>query len=263
MIRRHWFKSRAGSGGKGMPQKEKSFFWQIGLAKRWKTLLEKFVLPTFTCKICFEKISPQSWLSLSFPNAAICNKCFRSFTPQFTELSIEGIPTLAIYRYDETIREKLFQLKGCFDFELASVFLTYFARDLHRKFRNFVLVPAPSWEEDDKQREFNHVEEIFREMKLPMHKALIKTENIKQADLNFEQRQQIQKRIRLSPNADVRGKNILFVDDVLTTGATAKTAVSLLRNAGARKIQILVMSKTQKPEEKTKISLKETKENSK
>lgn len=202
------------------------------------------------CRICFEPINPGSWLHLSIAKPTLCSKCYKEFHPIFLEFHFEGVQGLAIYPYDATIKERLFQLKGCYDIELSPVFLNYFAKELHGKFKNYWLVPAPSWVDDDRQREFNHVEEIFKILKLPMLKVLVKTENVKQADLNVEKRQEIRKKIRLIEDDKVRGKNILFVDDVFTTGSTAKTAVSLLRQAGAKKIQILIMSKTRKPDSK-------------
>ncbi len=209
------------------------------------------------CKVCFREINPQSWIHLCKRDAHICSSCFRSFVPVFKTFRLGDVQALAIYAYDETIREKLFQLKGCFDLEIASVFLDYFNRELHRNFRKYVLVPAPSWEGDDHVREFNHVIEIFKTLSLPIQRALVKTEHVKQADLNYEQRQEVSKRIQLSKAAQVKGKNILFVDDVLTSGATAKACIQLLREAGAKRIQILVMAKTKKPEEKRKKSRNE------
>ncbi len=202
------------------------------------------------CKICFEEIPPSSWLHLFNKKACVCSRCFRAFSPKFHEFSQNGISILAVYDYDETIREKLYQLKGCYDRELAPVFLSYFEQELKQRFKHFYLVPAPSWKGDDEQREFNHVEEIFGRLGLPFMNALLKTENVKQAGLNVTERQKVKTRLKVLSNVDVRGKRLLFVDDVLTTGATAQAAVEMLRLAGAKKVQILVMSKTQKPEAK-------------
>ncbi len=241
-----------------MLEKEKLFLWRIELAKAWKKLATKFVLPTSMCKVCFKEISPQSWLHLAHPKAKICSACFRSFSPHFKAIKLDGVTGLSIYSYDEVIREKLYQLKGCFDQEIAPVFLDFFRRELHWNFRKFVAVPAPSWEGDNQLREFNHVVEIFKVLGLPIQMALVKTEHIKQADLNFEKRQEVSQRIELSANANLKGKYVLFVDDVLTSGATAKACIHLLQQAGAKKIRFLVMAKTEKPKEKRK---KETNEN--
>ncbi|MBR3895355.1 MAG: ComF family protein [Clostridia bacterium] len=47
---------------------------------------------------------------------------------------------------------------------------------------------------------------------------------------------------RLAPNADVKGKNVVFVDDIVTTGATAAACVQLLRRAGAENVFCLTVA---------------------
>jgi competence protein ComFC len=60
----------------------------------------------------------------------ICSECFREFSPFFHKIKLGNIEVLSIYVYDETIRDKLYRLKGCHDIELAPVFLDYFLIEL-------------------------------------------------------------------------------------------------------------------------------------
>ena len=45
--------------------------------------------------------------------------------------------------------------------------------------------------------------------------------------------------LRPLKNAEVRGKSVVLVDDIITTGATAAAAVKLLREMGAAKVSVL------------------------
>lgn len=105
------------------------------------------------------------------------------------------------------------------------------------------MVPAPSFIEADQERGFNHVEEIFGTLKLEMEKCIHKTKKIKQADLTKEEREKISEFLVID-NVDFSGKKVLIVDDVFTTGSTAKSMINLIKQKNPKKIEVLVMSKT-------------------
>jgi predicted amidophosphoribosyltransferase len=43
----------------------------------------------------------------------------------------------------------------------------------------------------------------------------------------------------------VRGKNVVLIDDVMTSGASLHTAARVLRQAGALKVSALVLARTE------------------
>jgi ComF family protein len=51
----------------------------------------------------------------------------------------------------------------------------------------------------------------------------------------------------LAPDAQVQGRHLALVDDVLTTGATAHSLARLLMNAGARQVDVYCLARTPKP----------------
>ena len=51
----------------------------------------------------------------------------------------------------------------------------------------------------------------------------------------------------LAPGAQVQGRHLALVDDVLTTGATAHSLAQLLMEAGARQVDVYCLARTPKP----------------
>lgn len=224
-------------------QKVKSFFSRINKPKQLEeqsTLSKKKTNP---CKICFENIEEDSLHSILFKNACICHKCFLKFKPKLNHFKIGKIDGYYIYNYDEEIQKNLYQFKGCFDIELAHIFLDYFWLFLFIKYFGYVLVPAPSSVEADNERGFNHVVEMFKPLHLKMIRCIHKTKNIKQSDLSSQERHNVSKHLIID-DIDLSNKKVLIVDDVYTTGSTVRAMIDLLKRKNLKKIKVLVMSKT-------------------
>ena len=198
---------------------------------------------TNICKICFKEIEQNSFHYLFTPNPTICHDCFLSLGPVLKTFSVDKIKCLFLYYYNEKVQEILYQFKGCKDYELRSVFLEYYANYLNYKFNGYYIVPAPSTENSDKERGFNHVEEMFKITNLKMLKIVHKIKERKQADLTTKERQKIGKYLSID-DVDLSDKKILIVDDVYTTGSTIKSMIKLVKEKGAKKIKVLLMSKT-------------------
>lgn len=105
------------------------------------------------------------------------------------------------------------------------------------------MIPVPSFEKDDVNRGFNHVEEIFKEINLKTCKIIHKIKHVKQAKNNMKERKIARHVFRISEDEKITGKKVLIVDDVSTTGETLKAIVDLVKGARPKQIKILVMSK--------------------
>ena len=199
---------------------------------------------TNICKICFEPIEDSSLHSVLFSDASICHKCFNRFKPVFNKFEVCGVKAMNIFNYDEVVKEKLYQLKGCFDIELGCVFLEYFRPYLKLKYFGYQIVPAPSHKSHDEIRGFNHVEIIFSSLKMKTIKCIEKTSDVKQSDLSAKEREKISKNLIIKNGEQIKGKKILIVDDVFTTGSTIKAMINLIKKYHPKKIKILLLSKT-------------------
>ena len=189
---------------------------------------------------------PRSILTQMEASPCLCSKCRETFHPHFRRWVVDGVPCLSLYRYGDGLRSVIYQYKGCGDIELKSVFLEHIGRYLKIRFKGYVVVPCPSHESHNVARGFNHVESIFESLSLPMVKALRKTEDIKQSSQTKEGRKNIGKYLEITSKTHIKGKKILLVDDIYTTGSTIKACIGLLKGAGAKTIRVLVIAKTPK-----------------
>ena len=193
--------------------------------------------------ICFDEIKTPDFGYIYGKKPQICQKCFTNFKPVFKDFYVDNIMATAIYNYDENIQKLLYTFKGCYDVELRTVFLFHYSWYFKLKYNGYYLVPAPSYFSDDTKRGFNHVEEIFSSLKLPLLKVFIKTKQIKQSGQHSDFRKDIYKYIKMSDTKIVKNKKILIVDDIYTTGSTIRTMIKLLEKEKPADIKVLVLAK--------------------
>ena len=196
------------------------------------------------CKLCFKEIKDNSFYNFLHKNSEVCQECFKSFRAKFIRFQIGSISGVAIYEYDETIKKLIYMFKGCYDIELKNIFLERYLWYLRFKYKDYYLVPVPSHILDDQKRGFNHVVEIFSGLKLPYLNVIKKANKNKQAKNTKKKRINSGNSFGVEGDINiVRGKKILIVDDVYTTGSSVNAVIKLVKKGGPKKIEVLVISK--------------------
>ena len=198
------------------------------------------------CRICFKKITDYSLYNLINKKNILCEECFDEFKAKFNKFSLDGINGLAIYDYDENMKNLIYKFKGCYDYELKDVFLTRYLSYLRFMYIGYYVVPVPSYWLDDEKRGFNHVMEIFKPLKLKILHIIHKTKPHKQSDHTAKGRRDITHVLSINKNVNLKDKKLLLVDDIMTTGSTLFSCVELLKKLHPKKIEILVIAKTKK-----------------
>ncbi len=214
--------------------------------------LQKLKKQISICKSCFQDIKEGSFHLIFSDEKVICNDCLFECSPSFRKFKILEINGLSIFDYTPYIRSKMFAYKICEDYELNDFFLKPFSFEIKLRYFGFVIVPIPSYIDDDIKRGYNHVIEIFKCLNMKIINCLIKTKDVKQKLLSYEERQKISEILRFDEKYSVKGKKILLVDDVVTTGASMKAAINLVKENGAKKIEILSICKRELSEEEKK-----------
>jgi len=114
-----------------------------------------------------------------------------------------------------------------------------------------VVIPVPLTKKRYKSRGYNQAELLAKEFvawnKLDLSTDILyKVKDTKQqAKLHFQERQNNLKKTFKIINSDaIKDKNILLIDDVFTTGATANACSLSLKEAGANKVYVLCVAST-------------------
>lgn len=110
-----------------------------------------------------------------------------------------------------------------------------------------IVVPVPMHPKRLRQRGFNQSEVlaagIAKGLDLPMSMALVRLRNTEQqSKLEDDARRTVLKDAFCAEDS-VAGRRVLLVDDVYTTGATARECAKALRAAGALSVSLLVYAK--------------------
>jgi ComF family protein len=125
-----------------------------------------------------------------------------------------------------------------------------------------LLVPVPLYKSKQRQREFNQSELIAREAlkRLPIEirskLELADSVLLRQRDTRsqtgltrHQRRENMRGAFVVSDAAEVTGRDIILVDDVLTTGTTAAECARVLRRAGAKKVYVATVARVMKGEQ--------------
>ena len=153
----------------------------------------------------------------------------------------------APYPYNDTTKVPIHALKYSATKSLAAPM----ARAIHATLPNALpadcLIPVPLHENRLKARGFNQAAlialELSQLLKIPVFDALKRTrDTAPQHNLSPDERaKNLKGAISLKPNFDCTGKNILLIDDISTTGETAKECIKALETA--EKVTLLVFAR--------------------
>jgi ComF family protein len=134
---------------------------------------------------------------------------------------------------------------------LARVFASLLADGLARHFPDLPVVPVPGRAAVRRRRGWEHVEEIARELearhRVTVVRALERSRGPAQKRLGRQQRlNSLRGQIRLRPVRRIRrclpGRDLVLVDDLMTTGATLEECARVLKSAGCARVFALTLA---------------------
>jgi len=156
--------------------------------------------------------------------------------------------------YGEISRSIAIRLKYGRKVALARTMARYMAPLLDELPDNSLLVPVPLHRRRIWQRGFNQSAFVARELARRIGAdfavdALLRvraTPPLK--GLSMQQRRRtVAGAFRTNPKAELRGRTVVLVDDVLTTGSSANACARVLRRAGAERVELVSWARVVRP----------------
>ena len=156
----------------------------------------------------------------------------------------------ALARYQGSIKRLIHRFKYHGD-DISLSYLQTFLQQAMQTLPVFsvdIVVPVPLYFVKEQQRGFNQTEKIFHPWAQTngfLWQAVLvrKRPTLPQYELNRCQRQENMKdAFAVQDKGIIRGRDILLVDDIFTTGATMVSCAKILHEAGAKKIIGIVLA---------------------
>lgn len=192
------------------------------------------------------------------PRCETCSQPYDGAGPAFSCPNCRGEEfcfesAVAVVRSRGVVREMIHRLKYGREMWLARPLARWMFEGLSdprlRRVRVEALVPVPLHPVRQREREFNQSEllagELSRLSGIPVLHALARRRQTgTQTRLDRKHRRQnLRDAFVLSKNADVTNRNLLLVDDVLTTGSTLDACALVLLEGGAGSVRALTAAR--------------------
>ena len=241
--------------------------------REWLTALADLVFPPF-CPLCHRRLGPGRrdplcggcWEGLERIDAPVCRVCgvpLPRFAPGPADTGHlcggcrRRRPRFAYVRsatrYGDLVREAIHAFKFGRRRALAAPLGDLLAETARRELSGLrvdLLIPVPLHARRERERGFNQAELLARRLSaawgVPVAKAVLsrRVATTPQTELTAPARRANVRGAFAVPRPDaVRGRHVLLVDDLMTTGATAGECAACLTREGAASVGLLTVAR--------------------
>ncbi|UAL47018.1 ComF family protein [Sutcliffiella horikoshii] len=197
------------------------------------------------CESAFQKIAGElcricgrEWAMVALDNrhGDLCSDCFR----WENDLSATGLLqwNRSVYHYNDHMKEVLARYKFRGDATFVKSFKKAFRETFEavRNKENPILVPIPLSADRKYDRGFNQSLLLAELLPGKPEELLSRFNSEKQSKKARKERMERENTFYVPDPEPVKGKSILLIDDIYTTGTTVRMAAKVLKDAGAKDI---------------------------
>lgn len=223
------------------------------------------------CPVCDTAVPPGDLLPCAACRAALthdphehCARCGTTIGPfalieggctSCREMKLHFEQVIRLGPYEGLLRDSVLRIKHGHGETLAElVGSLWFAHQAERlkAVKADIVVPVPlhwwrSWRRGYNQSR-SLAEALSRGLGIPLRArslARIRATPAQTEQTPAGRRHNVHGAFRVRTPSDIRGKSVLLVDDVLTTGSTCDEAARVLKGAGAMRVVVAVLAKSQ------------------
>jgi len=223
---------------------------------------ELFCNLNLTCELCKKEIFTDGYFckecydNLPFNNKEICDHCGRQTAESYNYcIECKAYATAyerarSVFCYENEIIKLISGFKNNDKKYLAEIFSEYFLPIYYKYFfRTDFIAYVPMFYKDEKIRGYNQSELLATKFAVKVNKMILYgvIEKVKQTYVQkslkrTERLNNLKGAFVIRNRKQIKDKNILLIDDILTTGATAHTISEKLLKAGAKSVNVLTVA---------------------
>lgn len=207
-----------------------------------------------SCRKFGSYICSECSLKIEFIDKPVCPYCERpaiggrAHPGCLKKFGLDGL--IVVCRYRGPVRAAIVKIKYKWIYDIERILVDLIADDLWKySFPQIaVLVPVPLHSRRKRWRGFNQAELLARDLskrfKHPYVDLLVRNRYTQpQVELKSDDRKKnILGAFSVRQNQSLRGKKIILVDDIFTTGATMKECAKVLKHAGASEVWAMAVA---------------------
>ena len=231
----------------------------------WQNAYSIFYHESTSCELCGKEV---------FDGKSFCEECFKEF-PFLTDKICNHCGRKVPYAVNYCLSCKnkqtaIDQIRSVFDYEmpitllihrfkyrgrryLSKIFAEFLANVYYKNYFNSdLIIYVPMFIKDQKKRGFNQSKLLAKELSKLINVEVVENVITKESKTK---RQALLKRAERKKNLEnsfkirnaklIKGKSVLLIDDVMTTGTTLERIAELLRKKGVKEIKALTVASVQ------------------